>query len=220
MDEKMTFASPTRLAVPPTELMATLLRESAIRHKHLCPRQVLGVRLGLYGLKALGLISDEYQSRYRNTNKRLLTIVETDGCGSDGIAVSTDCAVGQRSLRVLDYGKVAVTLIDTNTENALRVSPMTNSRQLALEYIQEAESSWHAYLEAYQIIPDHELMQLQPVSLTRSIERILSRPSARVTCSTCGEEIFNERELVRQGTFICRSCDGDTYYRLTESDGH
>ncbi len=209
------FTTPTRMIGPPPRILTTLLRESATRHKHLCPRQVLGVRLGLYGLKVLGLISEEYQPRYRNINKRLLTITETDGCGSDGIAVSTDCAVGQRSLRVLDYGKVAVTLIDTQTEIALRITPMPNSRQLAMAWIKEAKSPWHAYLEAYQIIPDHELMQVQPVRLTRSIEEILSRPSARVTCSICCEEIYNEREVIQEGNPVCRSCNGDTYYQLS-----
>lgn len=216
MDDVTTFSLSTRTSVPPSEILAALLKESAIRHRHLCPRQVLGVRLGLYGLKVLRLISEAYYPRYRNSNRRLLTIVETDGCGSDGIAVATDCAVGQRSLRVLDFGKVAATFIDTQTKNAFRVFPMPNSRQLALNYIKHAESSWHAYLEAYQIIPDHQLMRVQPVRLTRSIEEILSRPSARVNCTFCGEEIFNEREVVRQGNFICRSCDGDTYYQLLE----
>ena len=32
-----------------------LLQTSAARHDHLCPRQVLGVRMGLAGLEALGL---------------------------------------------------------------------------------------------------------------------------------------------------------------------
>ena len=35
--------------------IATLLQQSSARHDHLCPRQVLGVRIGLAGLDALGL---------------------------------------------------------------------------------------------------------------------------------------------------------------------
>ena len=42
-------------------------------HKHLCPRQVLGVRIGLKGMSALGL--DEGSSL-----DNLLVIFETDGC--------------------------------------------------------------------------------------------------------------------------------------------
>ncbi|MCP4426338.1 MAG: hypothetical protein GY803_17745, partial [Chloroflexi bacterium] len=94
-----------------TDLMKDLLRpyldDSAARHKHLCPRQVLGVRIGLRGLRELDFIDEGYQSRYDNRRKRLLTIVEADGCGADGIAVATDCQVGRRTMRVLDYGKMA-----------------------------------------------------------------------------------------------------------------
>lgn len=32
-----------------------LLRKSAMHHTHLCPRQVLGVRIGLAGMNGLGL---------------------------------------------------------------------------------------------------------------------------------------------------------------------
>ena len=49
-----------------------LLEQTADRHKHLCPRQVLGVRIGLAGAVALDLEAP------RN-DKRLLVILETDG---------------------------------------------------------------------------------------------------------------------------------------------
>ena len=35
--------------------LSRLLERSAARHSHLCPRQVLGVRMGMAGLAALGL---------------------------------------------------------------------------------------------------------------------------------------------------------------------
>ena len=77
-----------------------LLRQSAELHRHLCPRQVLGVRMGLAAGQLLGLSLPQ-------ADKRLLTIVETDGCFTDGVAVAANCWVGRRTLRVLDYGKVA-----------------------------------------------------------------------------------------------------------------
>ncbi len=59
-----------------------LLQKSAAKHQQLCPRQVLGVRMGLAGGAWLGLDVPQ-------TGKRLVAIVETDGCGADGIAVAT-----------------------------------------------------------------------------------------------------------------------------------
>lgn len=183
-----------------------LLQTSASLHHHLCPRQVLGVRIGLAGGRWLGL-------EVPQTGKRLLTIVETDGCGADGIAVATGCWVGRRTMRVLDFGKVAATMVDTDTERAVRITPSANSRQLARSYAPHAASRWEAYLLAYQRIPDDELLTVQEVRLELSLAEILSRDGYRVNCIRCGEEIINEREVMLNGEPWCRSCAGERYYR-------
>lgn len=198
---------------PSESVLRPYLEESAARHKHLCPRQVLGVRLGLRGLLALGLMDETYQP-FDNKNKRLLTIVEIDGCGADGISVATDCQVGRRTMRVLDYGKMAATLIDTKTEQAVRVWPRSDIRQTARQYTPDARSRWHAYLDAYQLIPDEKLLHVQPVELTQSLAEILSRPNLRTNCDQCGEEVMNEREVVVDGRTLCQTCAGNGYYRI------
>lgn len=201
--------------VPQEALLKALMAESAAHHQHLCPRQVLGIRMGLYGLRRLGIAGSVYAERFRNSDKRLLTIVETDGCGADGISVATACYVGRRTLRVLDYGKMAATVVDTETGLALRITPRARSRELAQCYAPQAPSRWHAYRDAYQIIPDDELLRAQPVKLTQSIAAILSRPDARVLCEQCGEEVMNEREVQVGSRTLCQSCAGESYYRLS-----
>jgi formylmethanofuran dehydrogenase subunit E len=198
---------------PDLEILRPLLDESARRHQHLCPRQVLGVRLGLAGLRELGLVDDCYGPRFDNSDKRLLTIVETDGCGADGVGIATDCVVGRRTLRVLDFGKVAATLVDTASSRAVRLAPSAGARSLATVHAPSADSLWHSYLSAYQSMPDQELMRIQRVELTRSLNEILSKPGVRVRCEQCGEEIMNEREIRRDGLTLCRSCAGESYYR-------
>jgi formylmethanofuran dehydrogenase subunit E len=197
---------------PSSELLAVYMKESAARHHHLCPRQVLGIRMGLYGLLALGLIDNHYQPRFHNKRKNLLTVVETDGCGADGVAVATGCYVGRRTLRVVDFGKMATTLVNTKTGMAVRVIPHPYARSLSRIYAPDARSRWHAYLHAYQIIPDELLLSVKEVTLTQSIADILSKPSARVNCDSCGEEILNEREVSEDGRLLCRSCAGAAYY--------
>ncbi|MDT8307524.1 MAG: FmdE family protein [Anaerolineae bacterium] len=201
-------------SVPPPEVLEPLLEESAARHRHLCPRQILGVRLGLGGLRALGFLDADWQPRFDNRRKNLLTIVELAGCGADGIAVATDCRVGARTLWVEDYGKVAATLIDVARDVAVRVAPRVDVRETAQCYAPGARSRWHAYLDAYRVIPDEELMTVQAVQLRRAAPDILSRPGVRVDCDRCGEEITNEREIVRDGETLCRACAGDSYYLL------
>lgn len=206
--------------VPDAELLEALLQDSAARHRHLCPRQVLGVRIGLSGLRILGLNDKARSKRFRNQNKSLLTIAETDGCGSDGIAVATDCSVGRRTLRVLDYGKVAATLVDTVSKRAVRLAPTSAARQLAISYAPDSKSPWHGYLKGYQLVPDELLLKVEYVKLTRDIEEILSKPGLRVNCERCHEEIMNEREVIMDGLKLCRSCAGDRYYRITsKADG-
>lgn len=197
---------------PSAALLEEILAESAQRHKHLCPRQVLGARIGLRGLRELGFVGLDYAPRFSNDKKRLLTIVETDGCGLDGVAVATDCHVGRRTLRVLDFGKVAATLVDTKTGQAVRVWPSPQSRDLARTYAPDARSRWHAYLHGYRRMPDHALLCVQPVQLSLSIAEILSRPGVRVNCDQCGEEIINEREVAVNGRLLCRACAGERYY--------
>ena len=194
------------------EVLTPLLDTSAERHRHLCPRQVLGIRMGLFGLRQLDLL-DALTYQFDNEKKRLMTIMETDGCGADGVAVATDCHVGRRTLRVVDYGKMAATFVDTKTEQAIRVAPSAQSRELATEFAPNAQSRWHAYLEAYQVMPDNLLLVWQPVQLTPSISELISRPGVCVMCAACGEEIINEREVVVNGRTLCRSCAGNSYYQ-------
>ena len=185
--------------------LKTLLELSAARHKHLCPRQVLGVRIGLAGAAALGLDAP------RN-DKRMLVILETDGCYADGVEVATGATIGHRTLRVVDYGKVAATFVDVKTGAAVRVAPRLDARQQASSYVPEERRRYFAQLKGYQVIPDNELLMVQEVHLTTPVEDLISRPGVRVNCAICGEEIINEREVWRQETPLCQACAGPAYY--------
>ncbi len=197
-----------------------LLSRSAALHRHLCPRQVLGVRMGTLAAERLHLSLPQ-------ANKRLLTFVETDGCFADGVAVATGCWIGHRTLRVLDFGKVAATFVDTRSNNALRVHPHPLARERARSCAPEARNRWEGYLIGYKQMPVEELLISESVTLSQSIEQLLSKPSARAICQVCGEEILNERELMHEGTVLCLPCAGERYYRVKsavqtkpiESDG-
>lgn len=189
--------------------LSEFLQTSAAHHKHLCPRQVLGVRMGMRAAVELGL--DLPQS-----NKRLYTFVETDGCLVDGVSAATGCAVGRRTLQIRDFGKVAATFVDTATGAAIRIFPHPDARQTALLYAPGERDRWHAQLAGYQIMPDEALLVVQPVELSVSMAAIISRPGVRTVCEQCGEEIINEREIVCGGITLCRACAGDSYYRVCE----
>jgi formylmethanofuran dehydrogenase subunit E len=187
--------------------LSELLEASAALHHHLCPRQVLGVRLGMRAGELLDLDLPQ-------ADKRLLVIAETDGCGVDGISAATGCRVGRRTLRIEDYGKVAATFVNTLTGRAVRIAPRSGVRTLARAYVPEARNNWEAQLLGYQRMPADLLLSAHAVQLRTPIEQIVSRPGLKAVCEVCGEEIMNAREVVRNGMTVCRACAGEGYYHL------
>ncbi|MFZ1043085.1 MAG: FmdE family protein [Anaerolineales bacterium] len=185
-----------------------LLEKSASQHNHLCPRQILGVRIGLAGMTALGLEIS------RADNKRLLVIVESDGCFADGISAATDCTVGHRTLRVEDYGKIAATFGDVQKGRTVRIAPALDVRQRAYAWVPDEARHYFVQMQAYQVMPDNELLTVTEVQLTTPLSHIISRPGLRMECAKCGEEIINERETIINGQPYCESCAHGGYYRL------
>ncbi len=199
------------------EPLETLLQRTADLHHHLCPRQVIGVRMGMLAEKLLGV-------ELPQEGKRVYAIVETDGCFCDGVSVATNCWVGRRTMRVEDYGKVGVTFVDTGTDDdtvveekitAWRIAPHPDSRANGLRYAAEADNDWQAMLLGYQRIPDEELLVWNPVKLAVSIADIVSRPGLHVLCDNCGEEIMNQREVRSGALTLCRSCANHAYYSVS-----
>ena len=190
------------------QALAELLNHSASRHSHLCPRQVLGVRMALTGAQALGL-------DLPRKDKNLLIIAETDGCFLDGLEIATGVSPGRRTLRIEDYGKIAATFIDVRTGEAIRLAPRLDVRSRALSYAPGESRHYFAQLTGYQVMPADELFSVTPVVLTTSVEDLVSRAGMRTNCAACGEEIINEREIIAGGEAYCRSCLGQTYYRVS-----
>jgi len=188
-----------------------ILAESAERHKHLCPRQVLGARMGLFAAELLGI-------ELPRNDKRLLVISETDGCTVDGLIAATGCRVGSRTLRILDFGKVAATFTDTSTEETLRIVPRREARTIAVERVPDARNDWEAMLLGYQAISMSDLFTVQRVKLNMPLTELISRPGRKAICEICEEEIINGREVVNNGVVLCIACVGESYYHHCSAD--
>lgn len=177
-----------------------ILEISAREHPHLCPRQVLGARLGLAGLAALGFGEPP-------PGKRLLVILESDGCFLDGVAAATGCSPGHRTLRVEDYGKTAGVFADTATGRTLRVAPRIDVRARAAAFAPDLPR-YQGQLHAYRNLADAELFTVAEVALRTPVPELVSRPRLRVACAACGEEIINQRDVGG----CCRACAAGGYY--------
>jgi formylmethanofuran dehydrogenase subunit E len=191
------------------DLLENLLLQSTAQHASLCPRQILGVRIGLAGGKALEL-------ELPCQDKNLFVIAETDGCFLSGLQAATGCTAHHRTLRIVDMGKVAATFVDIKSGQAMRIAPQPNVRQRARDYAPGEKDTYTAQLRGYQIMPDNELLKMEPLRLKVSVQDLISQPGLRVMCEHCGEEIINAREVRRNGKVFCRACAGFAYYTDAE----
>jgi formylmethanofuran dehydrogenase subunit E len=60
------------------------------------------------------------------------------------------------------------------------------------------------------------LLYWQQVELTISVKQMVGQAGKRVTCEICGEEIINQREVIREETVMCKSCIGESYFRFAD----
>ncbi len=115
-------------------------------------------------------------------------------------------------MRIEDYGKMAATFVDTVTARAVRITPILEARHLSLDYAPEEKNYWQAQLIGYQRIPNEMLLSVQEVALKTPLEKIISAAGKRIHCELCGEEVMNEREVLRAGKVLCKACVGEAYY--------
>jgi formylmethanofuran dehydrogenase subunit E len=184
-----------------------LLEESVKIHRHLCPGQVLGVRLSMLGLKMIDIEDPKGENR-----KDFIVFVEIDRCATDAIQSVTGCSLGKRSLKFLDYGKMAATFLNQKTNKAVRILAKEESKNKAKNYFPEIENKYECQLEAYKIMPDEELFEWEEVRVDIPEEDMPGRPIRRVQCEKCGEHVQDNRDIELDGKTLCKSCANGGYY--------
>lgn len=186
-----------------------LLDESAKIHGHLCPGQALGVKMSMLGLKEIGIKDPKGKDR-----KNVIVFVEMDRCATDAVQSVTGCSLGHRTMKFMDYGKMAATFLNLKTGRAVRVIAREDSREKAKEYFPEIENKYTAQLEAYKIMPDEELFDVMDVNISVRPEDMPGRPLSRVRCDMCGEYVQDMREIRRNGDVLCKPCAEKGYYKI------
>ena len=64
----------------------------------------------------------------RRADKRLVVLVEIDRCAVDAIQALTGVSLGKRTLKHVDYGKMAATFVDVAADRAVRVAVRDSAR--------------------------------------------------------------------------------------------
>jgi formylmethanofuran dehydrogenase subunit E len=186
-----------------------LLEESVRTHGHLCPGQVLGVRMSMLGLTLIGIHDPKGLDR-----KKLIAYVEIDRCATDAIQSVTGCSLGKRSLKFLDFGKMAATFVNSDTGTAVRIVAKEESKAKAKNYFPDIEDKYKCQLEAYKIMPDEELFEWKKVEVRIPEEDMPGRPLRRIKCDKCGEYVQDKRDIPLDGKLLCKACVQGAYYRL------
>lgn len=190
----------------------TLLEKAVKLHGHLCAGQLLGVRMSMLGLRKIGISDPRGPDR-----KSLIVYVEMDRCATDAIQSVTGCSLGRRTMKFLDYGKMAATFLNTKTGAAWRIVAREESRVKANELFPEAKDKYRAQLEAYKEMSDHELFEVMEVRVKVRPQDMPGRPVQRVPCDSCGEYVQDMREVYQDGKVLCAPCAQGGYYALKVS---
>lgn len=185
------------------------LSECERLHGHICPGQVLGVRMALLGCALTGIRDPKGADR-----KNLLVWVEIDRCVTDAVSAVTGVRLGKRSLKYFDYGKVAATFLNLSDGAAVRVCALDESRGLADELYARVESRKERQMLAYSELADERLFKVERVLIDLEPKDMPGRPRTRVRCARCGEGVNDGREVLGGlGERICRACAFGAYFR-------
>ena len=189
----------------------TLLQESVKMHGHLCPGQVLGVRMSMLGLREVGILDPKGTQR-----KNLIVFVEMDRCATDAVQSVTGCSLGHRTMKFMDYGKMAATYMNLKTGKSIRIAAREESREKAKEYFSGVETKYAGQLEAYKVMADAELFDMMEVAVDVRPEDMPGRPMRRVQCDSCGEQVQDMREVCKDGKVLCAPCALGGYYAVKD----
>lgn len=99
-----------------------ILRKAEEFHGHLGPLLVLGVKMGLVGVRELGVKGNDEQLRVAAMTKDSTPF----SCVIDGIQVATKCTIGNKKLRVKNSSGIAAKFELQNIEQVtVTVNPTT-----------------------------------------------------------------------------------------------
>jgi formylmethanofuran dehydrogenase subunit E len=194
-----------------TQDFETLLEGSSQAHGHLCPGQVVGVRMAMLGCRLIGLDDPRHPDQIR----KIIVYVEIDRCAADAIAFVTGVKLGRRSLKFVDNGIMAATFVNLENGKAVRILSTENSRDLVSQYAPDGNKK-EQQLEAYKAMPDDVLFQVQPVAVEVPVNDLPGPSRFKAQCEQCGQIVRDKKEVLRGGRVLCRHCAYGAYFRLLQ----
>jgi formylmethanofuran dehydrogenase subunit E len=183
--------------LPADKSLDHALRDAAAAHGgHVCAGLILGTRLGMYGASVLNVSIPDAE-------KRLVVTAEIDRCALDALAAVTGCRPGKRTLKLLDYGKLAATFLDQRTGTAVRVAAHGDLRARVGD---DGPNRYETQKAAYLSWTNEELFSYRAVPAELPEFDRPGPPRRRVNCDACGEEVSDGRDVATASGTFCKPC--------------
>lgn len=164
--------------------------------------------MALLGCRLVGISDPRGADR-----KKVIVWVEIDRCMADAVGAVVGVSLGRRSLKFLDYGKVAASFLNQQTGTAVRIVALDSSRELAEALHPEIGSKKERQMLVYRELPESALFKVEAISIELGEHDLPGHPRKRVTCSRCSEGVNDGREVESaQKLILCRPCANGHYY--------
>ncbi|MDD2853014.1 MAG: FmdE family protein [Desulfuromonadaceae bacterium] len=184
-----------------SENYSTLLEEAVLFHGHVCGGIESGTRMAISGLQRIGISDPKGTDR-----KKLIVFVEIDRCATDAIMSVTGCRPGKRTMKIMDYGKMAATFFNLESGKAVRL--VSKARK---------NSDDTGEMPNYAAATDEELFSITEVEVQLRPEDLPGSPVRTALCDSCGEKILDGRETVHQGKTVCKPCLTNIRYYVPQA---
>jgi formylmethanofuran dehydrogenase subunit E len=142
----------------------------------------------------------------------MIVVAENDRCIADALQVITGTRLGRRSFKLRDYGKMAATFYNTETEKAFRIwvsGDVTGGR----DYHSLSEAEKKMAIKKALASDSDKVLSSRPVKVRFSPNEMPGRPKVRIDCDRCGEFVMDAKHLVINGKKLCLSCAEGAYYK-------
>jgi formylmethanofuran dehydrogenase subunit E len=184
------------------EPIEDLLEQHVLTYGNLCPGTLLALRMAVLGCALVGI--EDPRGADRN---KLVVWVEIDRWLADAVAAVTGARLGKRTLKFLDYGKLAATFLNVETGKAVRVVALESSRGLADLRHPEIADKYERQMRTYREAAEEELFDVTDVEVQVREKDLPGHPRSRVICHKCGEGVNDGREInLPDGITLCRPC--------------
>ncbi|MEA4957909.1 hypothetical protein SDC9_29521 [bioreactor metagenome] len=177
------------------------LEKAKVFHGEICGGVLTGTKMAIYAI-------EEFNLNFNEKNPELISIVEIDRCVYDAVQAITQGSTGTKSVKLIDYGKFAITFYNKETGKAIRLTDVdASSSNDTGETIDER-------IERYKNTPAQELFKIENVNVYFDENNLPGMPTIKKRCSVCNEVVLDNKHSLINGKPICQSCFKGSYYEI------